>query len=324
MTKLIIQIPCYNEAKTLPETLAALPRALDGIDEVEWLVIDDGSTDETVAVARANGVDHVVRLPRNQGLARGFMAGLDACLERGADIIVNTDADNQYNADDIPALIRPILEHRAEIVVGARPIEETEHFSQTKKTLQRLGSWVVRAVSNTKVVDAPSGFRAFSREAARRLNVFNNYTYTLETIIQAGQNDMAIISVPIRTNRDLRPSRLVKSIPSYVKRSVVTIIRVFVTYKSFKFFFGPGLISFAIGFLIGLRFLFYYLIDGGAGRIQSLILAALLLGMGSFLMVIGMLADLVSVNRRIVEENRWRLRQLEERLDRLDPNRRHT
>jgi hypothetical protein len=245
------------------------------------------------------------------------MAGLDACLRRGADIIVNTDADNQYNASDIPALIQPILEQRAEIVVGARPIDDTAHFSQTKKFLQKLGSWVVRAVSNTNVLDAPSGFRAFSRQAARRLNVFNNFTYTLETIIQAGQNDMAIVSVPIRTNRDLRPSRLVKSIPSYIKQSLVTIIRVFVTYKSFKFFFLPGLISFAGGFLIGLRFLFYFLTEGGGGRIQSLILGALLLGIGSFLMVIGMLADLISVNRRIVEENRWRLRQLEERIDRL-------
>ncbi|MDJ0836591.1 MAG: glycosyltransferase family 2 protein [Acidobacteriota bacterium] len=314
MTKLIIQIPCYNEEATLPQTLAELPREIEGVDQVEWLIIDDGSRDNTVAVALEHGVDHVVRLPRNQGLARGFMAGLDACLAKGADIIVNTDADNQYQAADIPKLIQPILDHKAEMVVGARPIADTAHFSATKKFLQKLGSWVVRVASRTDVPDAPSGFRAFSRNAARRLNVFNSYTYTLETIIQAGQNDMAVTSVPIRTNRDLRPSRLVRSIPSYIKRSVVTIIRVFITYKSFKFFFFPGFIAFGIGFLIGLRFLYFYFSGQGGGHVQSLILAALLLGMGAFLMVVGLLADLISVNRRLAEENRWRLRGLEEKL----------
>jgi len=230
--KLIIQIPCYNEADTLAIALAALPREVPGFDAVEWLIIDDGSTDDTVAVARANGVDHVIRHTRNQGLARGFMTGLDACLRLGADVIVNTDADNQYNADDIPALTKPILEHRADIVVGARPIETIKHFSPVKKMLQKLGSWVVRLASKTDIPDAPSGFRAMSRAAAQRLMVFNDYTYTLETIIQAGQKNMAITSVPIRINGDLRPSRLVKSIPSYIKRSIVTIIRIFIIYVS--------------------------------------------------------------------------------------------
>lgn len=314
MTKLIIQIPCYNEAGTLATTLAQLPRKVPGIDIVEWLIIDDGSRDETVAVALANGVDHVVRMPCNQGLARAFMAGLDACLVRGADIIVNTDADNQYEAADIPKLVAPILAGQAQIVVGARPISSTGHFSRVKKLLQHLGSWVVRRISKTNVADAPSGFRGFSSEAARRLNVFNEYTYTLETIIQAGQNNMAIMSVPIRTNPDLRPSRLVKSIPSYVRRSMETIFRVFVTYKPFHFFFVPGVLSFGSGFLLGLRFLFRYLTGQGAGMIQSLILAALLLGLGIFFMVIGLLADLISVNRRLAEENRWRMMRLEEKI----------
>ena len=315
MTKLIIQIPCYNEAETLPTTLAALPRTLAGVASVEWLVIDDGSSDDTAAVARENGVHHVVRLPQNQGLAKCFMAGLDACLKLDADIIVNTDADNQYRADDIPKLIEPILSAQADMVIGTRPIEDTSHFSKTKKLLQKIGSWVVRVASRTNVPDAPSGFRAFSRQAARRLNVFNSYTYTLETIIQAGQDAMAITCVPIRTNRDLRPSRLVKSIPSYLKRSAITIIRVFITYKSFKFFFFPGLISFGLGFLLGLRFCYFYFTGDGSGHVQSLILAALLLGVGAFLMVVGLLADLVSVNRRIAEENRWRLRRIEEQLE---------
>ena len=226
MTKLIIQIPCYNEENTVGTTLAALPRHLPGIDTIEWLVIDDGSRDRTVEVAKDNGVDHIVQFPMNQGLAKAFMAGLEACVKAGADIIVNTDADNQYCADDIPKLIQPILLGKAEIVVGARPIWKTKHFSSTKKLLQQLGSAVVRLASKTNIPDAPSGFRAFSREAALRLNVFNNYTYTLETIIQAGQKGMAITSVPIRTNPVLRPSRLVKSTPTYVVRSLFTILRI--------------------------------------------------------------------------------------------------
>ena len=228
--KLLIQIPCFNEAETLAIALAALPRVVAGFDTVEWLIIDDGSQDETVRVARENGVDHVISHTRNQGLAYGFMTGLDACLRLGADVIVNTDADNQYNADDIPALTAPILEHRADIVVGARPIDTIEHFSFVKKLLQKLGSWVVRVASKTDIPDAPSCFRAMSRAAAQRLIVFNDYTYTLETIIQAGQKNMAITSVPVRVNEDLRPSRLMKSIPSYIKRSIGTIIRIFIIF----------------------------------------------------------------------------------------------
>lgn len=305
--KLIIQIPCFNESGTLAIALKALPRSVPGFDKVEWLIIDDGSQDDTVKVARECGVDHIVSHTRNQGLARGFMTGLDACLRNGADVIVNTDADNQYNADDIPALTAPILEKRADIVVGARPIETIKHFSPAKKFLQKLGSWVVRIASNTDIPDAPSGFRAMSRDAAERLMVFNDYTYTLETIIQAGQKNMAITSIPIRVNEDLRPSRLVKSIPSYIKRSIVTIIRIFIIYRPFRFFGIIGLALFGIGFLIGLRFVFNYLSGDGDGHIQSLILAALLLGMGFQTLLIAVIADLLAANRKLLEEIRHKL-----------------
>ena len=315
MTKLIIQIPCYNEEAALGITLSSLPREIPGIDVIEWLIIDDGSTDRTVEVARSHGVDHVIHLPRNQGLARAFMSGLEACLKAGADIIVNTDADNQYSADDIPRLVEPILSGKAEIVVGARPIAEIKHFSPIKKILQKLGSWAVRFASKTDIPDAPSGFRAMTREAAMRLNVFNKYTYTLETIIQAGQKDMAITSVPVRTNEELRPSRLVKSIHSYVRRSVLTIIRITMTYKPFEFFAVPGMIAFALGLLLFLRFFYFYFTGDGAGHVQSVILAALLLGTGFFLSVVGLLADLISVNRKLLEKLDWRIQQMEESLN---------
>jgi glycosyltransferase involved in cell wall biosynthesis len=302
--KLIIQIPCYNEAGTLAIALAALPRNVPGFDVVEWLVIDDGSADDTARIALENGVDHVVRHSRNQGLARGFMTGLEACLERGADVIVNTDADNQYNADDIPALVSPILQHKADIVVGARPIDTIEHFSPAKKFLQKLGSWVVRAVSRTNVPDAPSGFRAISRAAAQRLIVFSDYTYTLETIIQAGQKNMAIMSVPIRVNEDLRPSRLLKSIPSYIQRSIGTMIRIFVIYRPFRFFGVLGGVLFFLGFLIGLRFIYFYLTGDGEGHVQSLILASVLLGMGFQTVLVAFLADLLAANRKLLEDIR--------------------
>lgn len=305
--KLIIQIPCYNEAESLPKTLAELPREVEGFDSVEWLIIDDGSSDETIQVALANGVDHIVRHPRNQGLARAFMNGLDSCLKHGADVIVNTDADNQYNADDIPKLVEPILEGTAEIVVGARPIGTIEHFSMAKKFLQRLGSWVVRVASNANIPDAPSGFRAISRHAAKRLMVFNDYTYTLETIIQAGQKNMAITSVPIRVNGETRPSRLVKSIPSYIKRSIVTIIRIFIIYRPFRFFAAIGATLFAMGFLIGVRFIYYYLTGEGDGHIQSLILSAVLLGMGFQTILVAFIADLLAANRKILEEIKAKL-----------------
>ncbi len=304
--KLIIQIPCYNEAGTLAIALSALPRQVPGFDTVEWLIIDDGSKDDTVRVARENGVDHVVSHTCNQGLARGFMNGLEACLRLGADVIVNTDADNQYNADDIPALTAPILACQADIVVGARPIETIEHFSLVKKLLQKLGSWVVRVASKTNIPDAPSGFRAISRTAAQSLMVFNDYTYTLETIIQAGQKNMAIISVPIRVNKDLRPSRLLKSIPSYVKRSIITIIRIFIIYRPFRFFGTIGSVLLGIGILIGLRFLWKYVGGEGEGHVQSLILASALLVMGFQTLLIAFVADLLAANRKLLEDIRFK------------------
>jgi glycosyltransferase involved in cell wall biosynthesis len=316
--KLIIQIPCFNEAQTLAIALSALPRAVPGFDVVEWLVIDDGSKDDTVRVARENGVDHIIRHTCNQGLARGFMTGLDACLRLGADVIVNTDADNQYNADDIPALTAPIVERRADIVIGARPIETIEHFSPIKKALQKLGSWVVRVASKTDIPDAPSGFRAMSRAAAQRLMVFNDYTYTLETIIQAGQKNMAITSVPIRVNEDLRPSRLVKSIPSYIKRSIVTIIRIFIIYRPFRFFGTIGAVLFSAGFLIGLWFLARYLEGEGDGHIQALILAAVLLVTGFQCFLVAFLADLLAANRKLMEDVRFRLKSMGEPDTSLD------
>jgi glycosyltransferase involved in cell wall biosynthesis len=314
VVKLVIQIPCYNEENSLGVTLSSLPSAVPGVDVVERLIIDDGSTDRTVEVALSHGVEHVVRFPRNRGLARAFMAGLEASLKAGADIIVNTDADNQYSADDIPKLIEPILAGRAEIVVGARPIGDIAHFSPLKKFLQKMGSWAVRLASKTDIPDVPSGFRAISREAAMELNVFNEYTYTLETVIQAGQKNMAITSVPVRTNKDLRPSRLVKSIPTYIRRSIITIIRIFMTYKPFEFFAFPGMIVFGLGLLLGLRFMYHYITFGGVGHIQSVILAALLMGIGSSLFVVGLVADLISVNRKLLEKLDWRVREIEEKL----------
>ena len=313
-TKLIIQIPCHNEEELLPVTLQALPRALPNIDVVEWLIVDDGSTDETIEVARANGVHHLIALPCHQGLAKAFMVGLEGCLKAGADIIVNTDADNQYCADDIPKLIQPIVERRAEIVVGARPIRDINHFSNTKKILQKLGSAVVRLASRTSLPDAPSGFRAFSRNAAMRIHVFSEYSYTLETIIQAGQKGMAITSVPVRTNPYCRPSRLFNSIPAYLNKQVTTIVRIFMTYRPFRFFAGPGMFLFITGFAIGLRFLYFYLTVGGEGKIQSLILAALLMGSGFFLVVIGLVTDLIAVNRNLLERVDWKIHEIEEML----------
>ena len=309
MTKLIIQIPCYNEEQTLGITLEELPRQLPGIETVEWLVIDDGSRDRTVEVAKACGVDHIVRLSHNQGLAKAFMSGLEASLKAGADIIVNTDADNQYCAGDIPQLIQPILLKEAEIVIGARPIKTIRHFSPTKKFLQKLGSWAVRLASNTNIPDAPSGFRAFSREAAMQLNVFNDYTYTLETIIQAGQKGMAITSVPIRTNHLLRPSRLVKSNFSYVTRSLFTILRIFMVYKPLRFFLILGSIPLSLGTVLGIRWLIYFFIGTERTRIPSLILAAILILIGFQLWMFGLVADLMAANRKLLEEIQLRMRR---------------
>jgi glycosyltransferase involved in cell wall biosynthesis len=312
--KLVIQIPCYNEEKTLPVSLADLPKEISGIDVIETLIIDDGSTDDTQNVARQAGVNHIVSFSRNRGLAKAFMAGIEKSLEVGADIIVNTDADNQYRADDIPLLIEPILNQKADFVVGQRPISETEHFSRVKKNLQKLGSWVVRVASKTDIPDAPSGFRAMNREAAKRLHVFSEYTYTLETIIQAGQKGFAVASVPVRTNKDMRESRLVKSIRSYVARSISTIIRVFMTYKPFRFFAVPGATCFILGFLLGARFIYFYMVGDGDGHIQSIILSGILMTTGFLMSVIGLVADLISVNRKLLEQIDWRVKNIEEEI----------
>jgi len=318
LSKLIIQIPCYNEEATLGITLAALPRHIEGVAKVEWLVVDDGSSDRTAELACELGVDHIVRLPRNQGLARAFQAGIEAAIRQGADIIVNTDADNQYRAADIQKLVDPIVAGKAEFVVGARPIGETPHFSKLKKALQWLGSWVVRRVSKTAIPDAPSGFRAMSRATAMQLNVFSDYTYTLETIIQAGQKNMAITSVPILTNPDLRPSRLLRSIPSYVSRSAMTIIRIFMTYRPLQFFAVPGCAAGLIGLAICLRYVVFYFTDGGAGHVQSLMLGTLLMGLGFAGIVVGLVADLISVNRKLLEKVDWRVQQLADAVHRCE------
>jgi glycosyltransferase involved in cell wall biosynthesis len=309
--KLIIQIPCLNEEGTLAIAINALPRAVAGFDEVEWLVIDDGSTDGTASLAHQLGVDHVIRHPANRGLATAFMTGLEACLRLGADVIVNTDADNQYEADDIPLLTAPIIAGKADLVIGARPIDETEHFSWIKKKLQRLGSWAVRMASRTDVSDAPSGFRAISRETAMRLNVFNPYTYTLETIIQAGLSNLRVVSVPIRTNEDLRPSRLVKSISSYVRRSLVTILRILVIYRPMAFFFWPGVLLIGTGSALAVRFLYFYVTGSGGGHVQSLVFATLFIILGALMFMIALIADMITVNRKLLESIDLRLQRAE-------------
>lgn len=309
--KLIIQIPCLNEAETLAVTLRDLPREVPGFDEVEWLIIDDGSTDGTADVARSCDVDHVVRHPVNRGLATAFMTGLDACLRLGADVVVNTDADNQYDAKDIPKLIEPVLSGMADMVIGERPIDQTEHFSWIKKKLQRLGSWAVRVASRTEIADAPSGFRAISRETAMRLSVFGSYTYTLETIIQAGHSNLRVLSVPISTNGDLRPSRLVKSISGYVSRSLVTILRVFAIYRPLALFMWPGTILLAAGLLSGLRFVYFLFTSGGDGHVQSVVFASMCLVLGTLLVMLGFLADLIASNRKLLEQIQYRVRSLE-------------
>ena len=314
--KLIIQIPCYNEAETLEIALNDLPKSLEGIEQIEYLIIDDGCKDNTVEVAQnwaeKNGVImHFVRFAQNKGLAKGFMAGLDGCLRNGADIIVNTDADNQYVAEDIPKLIQPILDHKADIVIGERPIDDTEHFSWLKKKLQHLGSWVVRKASNTDIPDAPSGFRAFSRDAAMRINVINDYTYTLETIVQAGRNSMAITSVPIRTNPELRSSRLFKSMGAYIKKSILTILRAWMMYKPLYCFTMVAILPTLIGVIFTIRFLVFYLMGQGSGHTQSLILACTLLIIGFITIVMGMMADVIAANRKILEDTQYHVRKME-------------
>lgn len=312
MVKLVIQIPCYNEEATLGTTIDSLPRTIPGVDQVEVLVVDDGSRDRTIEVAREHGVSHFVRFPRNRGLAAAFTAGLNASLALGADVIVNTDADNQYRADDIALLVAPVLEGRADIVVGARPIEQVEHFSGAKKLLQRLGSWVVRTVSGTTVSDAPSGFRAFSRHAAMRMNVFGNYTYTIETIIQAGRRNMAVASVPIRVNAETRPSRLIRSIAGYVVQSAITILRVFIVYRPLRFFAILSLPFLAIGAILILRFLYFFVIGQGNGYVQSIQIGTFFGLIGVLLVCLGVLADLVATNRILLEDIKVRLWELDE------------
>lgn len=314
--KLIIQIPCYNEEETLEIALNDLPRQLEGIDEIEYLIINDGSHDRTVEVARRWGVHHVVNFNQNRGLAKGFMAGLDGCLRNGADIIVNTDADNQYCAQDIAALIAPILEGRADMVIGERPIDQTEHFSYLKKKLQHFGSWVVRKASNTDIPDAPSGFRALSREAAMHINVVNDYTYTLETIVQAGRQRIPITSVPVRTNEELRPSRLFSSIWGYVKRSMLTIIRAYAMYKPLKCFTYIACIPTLIGLGYIFRFLLYYLMGTNGGHVQSLILGCTLLIMGFLTFMIGIVSDVIAANRKILEDTQYHARRMEYEMNR--------
>ncbi len=309
--KLIIQVPCFNEAETLEVALNDLPKHIDGIDEIEYLIINDGSKDNTVEVAKKWGVNYVVNFRRNKGLAKGFMAGLDACLRNGADIIVNTDADNQYNGDDIEKLVRPILEGKTDIVIGERPIDQTEHFSPLKKKLQHFGSWVVRKASKSDIPDAPSGFRAYSRDAAMRLNVVNEYTYTLETIVQAGRTKIAQTSVPIRTNGELRPSRLFSSMFGYVKKSMLTILRAFMMYKPLQFFSTIGGVGFIAGLAVGIRFIVYMCMGQGNGHVQSLILAGLLITLGVLIFVIGLQADLIAANRKILEDIQYHVRKID-------------
>ncbi len=309
--KLIIQIPCYNEAQTLPETVAALPRTLPGIDVIEYLVIDDGSQDETIAVARELGVHHIVQLTQNRGLAAAFTAGLEASLQQGADIIVNTDGDNQYCGADVGLLVEPILRGTAEIVVGDRDVAHVLVFSPIKRWLQQVGSWVVSQAAGVAIPDTTSGFRAISREAALRMLVLSDYSYTLETLIQAGARRLAIRNVRIRTNAPTRPSRLMRSIPHFLSHSGVTILRAYTLYRPLRVFLWLGLILILCGSAVGLRFVYFYLNGSGSGHVQSLILAAILLIVGFQVVLIGVVADLIGFNRKILEEVLYRLRRAE-------------
>lgn len=309
--KLVIQIPCLNEEAALPATLADLPTTLEGIDEIVVVVIDDGSTDGTADTARRLGVKHVVRAPVNQGLARAFSAGLDYALRLGADVIVNTDADGQYRGDQIGRLIAPILHHEADVVIGDRSPGTLTHFSPTKRILQVIGSWVVRQLSGTRIPDATSGFRAFTREAALRMNVVSDFTYTLETIIQSGKKQMMVTHVPIDVNPETRPSRLFPGIPSYLLRSGATLVRIYALYEPLRVFTIIGLALLAGGSVISVRFLYFWLSDGGEGHIQSLILAAVLVLAGVQTILIGLLADLIGSSRRLLEDTLLRVRRLE-------------
>ncbi len=306
--KLIIQIPCFNEEKTLPITLNALPKSIDGIDEIEVIIIDDGSSDKTVEVAKELGVKNIFSLNKNYGLARAFSYGLNKAIELGADIIVNTDADNQYCADDIEKIVKPILNNKADMVVGERPITDIKHFSLSKKMLQKLGSKVMSLISGVKIKDAPSGFRAFSRRAAMSINVFDNYTYTLETIIQANAKGLVIENAPIRVNKEERPSRLISNNFVYILRSILTMTRMFIVYRPFRFFAIISAIFLILGLLTGGRFLYYYFNGEGSGHVQSLILASILIITGVQTSVVAIASDLLSINRKLLEDIQMRLK----------------
>ena len=316
-TKLIIQIPCYNEQEFLPQTLRDLPRKLPGIDRIEWLVIDDGSSDGTAEVASNLGVDHIVRLPQNRGLAGAFVAGLEAALQFDADLIVNPDADNQYRGEDVMRLVKPILDGNADIVVGDRGVATLAHFSPLKRWLQRMGSWVVQRAAGVDIPDATSGFRALSREAALRTLILSEYSYTLESLIQAGARQLVVAYVPVGTNPQTRPSRLMRSLPQYLIHSGLTILRTYTLYRALRVFLTVGGLMIAGGVLLGLRFLYFYFIgSGAAGHVQSLILAAILLIVGFQVCLIGLVADLIGFNRRILEEILYRIRGSELDKDR--------
>lgn len=312
--KVIIQIPCYNEEKTLPETLADLPTSIDGVDSIEVLIIDDGSADRTAEVARDLGVDYIVRHTGNRGLASAFRSGIDACLQLGADIIVNTDADNQYAGNDIPRLIQPILESRADIVIGDRQTDSVPHFSFIKKKLQKLGSWVVRYFSHVDVPDAVSGFRAISRQAARQLNILSSFSYTIEMLLQAGKKRMTVHSVPIRVNAMTRRSRLYSKAYEFIQRSVAILLRIYAMYHPLKILLAIGFALMAVGALPILRFLYFALQNDGAGHIQSLVLGGVLVTMGFIAFLVGLLADLIAFNRQLMEMTLEKVRRLEEAM----------
>jgi glycosyltransferase involved in cell wall biosynthesis len=316
MRKLIIQIPCFNEEATLGATLAALPTRVPGVDVIETLIIDDGSTDRTADVARSAGATYLLRLPVHAGLARAFSAGLDAALKLGADVIVNTDADHQYPGSEIPRLVAPIVAGHVDIVIGDRGAATSRHFGLVKRTLQGIGSWVVRRLSGTTVPDATSGFRAFSRRAALRMNVVTKFTYTLETIIQAGKKHIPIGHFPIPTNEVTRPSRLFGSMALYVRRSIATMVRIYALYEPLTVFVGLGAVGVLAGVAIGSRFVVNWMLEGGAGHLQSLILAAVLVIVGFQTMLIGLVADLIASSRSLVEDTLLRVRELELRLGR--------
>lgn len=320
--KLIVQIPCFNEEHTLPQTVKDIPRRIPGVDKVEILIIDDGSSDRTVAVARELGVDHIICNKRNQGLARSFRTGLDACLHLGADIVVNTDGDNQYAGWDIPKLIQPILDGKADMVVGDRQTGNVGHFSPVKKALQKLGSSAVRNLSGINIPDAVSGFRAISREAALQINIVSSFSYTTEMLIQAGKKNLKVVSIPIETNDKTRESRLFTSIPQFIERQLSTMVRIYTMYQPLRVFFYTGTVLLVTGLIPILRFLYFYMIGQGDGHVQSLLLGGILSMMGFLTYLVGLVADIINFNRQLIEMTLERVRRLElansEKTDKTD------